>query len=90
MKYNGGSVKPDNAVEILQMADVDGALVGGASLSADSFTRIVGPQSQTHSPWNGLDERCIRLRWGSWCIGSGFMLLSISFTRWLLVDDDEQ
>jgi triosephosphate isomerase (TIM) len=37
----GGSVKADNAVEILQMADVDGALVGGASLSADSFTRIV-------------------------------------------------
>jgi triosephosphate isomerase len=37
----GGSVKPDNAEEILAMPDVDGALVGGASLSADSFTRIV-------------------------------------------------
>jgi Triosephosphate isomerase len=37
----GGSVKPENALEILQMPDVDGALVGGASLSADSFTRIV-------------------------------------------------
>lgn len=37
----GGSVKPDNAVEMLGMLDVDGALVGGASLSADSFTRIV-------------------------------------------------
>jgi len=36
----GGSVKPDNAREILQKADVDGALVGGASLNADSFLAI--------------------------------------------------
>src|SRR6476660_3840110 len=32
----GGSVKPDNAAEILRQPDVDGALVGGASLKADS------------------------------------------------------
>jgi triosephosphate isomerase (TIM) len=38
----GGSVKPDNAAELLALADVDGALVGGASLSADSFAQIVG------------------------------------------------
>jgi triosephosphate isomerase len=37
----GGSVKPDNAVEILEQPDVDGALVGGASLDPDSFARIV-------------------------------------------------
>jgi triosephosphate isomerase (TIM) len=37
----GGSVKPDNIVDIMRMPDVDGALVGGASLSSDSFTRIV-------------------------------------------------
>lgn len=37
----GGSVKPDNAVEILKQPDVDGALVGGASLKADSFLAIV-------------------------------------------------
>ncbi len=37
----GGSVKPDNAAELLALPDVDGALVGGASLEADSFTRIV-------------------------------------------------
>jgi triosephosphate isomerase len=37
----GGSVKPDNAAEILQQPDVDGALVGGASLKADSFLAIV-------------------------------------------------
>jgi triosephosphate isomerase len=37
----GGSVKPDNAVEILAQPDVDGALVGGASLDPDGFARIV-------------------------------------------------
>jgi triosephosphate isomerase (TIM) len=37
----GGSVKPDNAGEILPLADVDGALVGGASLKAADFLRIV-------------------------------------------------
>ena len=36
----GGSVKPDNAREILSQPDVDGALVGGASLKADSFLAI--------------------------------------------------
>ncbi len=36
----GGSVKPDNAEELLSQADVDGALVGGASLEVDSFTAI--------------------------------------------------
>ncbi len=37
----GGSVKPENAVELLSQPDVDGALVGGASLKADSFAKIV-------------------------------------------------
>jgi triosephosphate isomerase len=36
----GGSVKPENAEELLAEADVDGALVGGASLEAESFTAI--------------------------------------------------
>ncbi len=36
----GGSVKPDNAAEILAVDDVDGALVGGASLKADDFWAI--------------------------------------------------
>lgn len=36
----GGSVKVDNAAQIFQMSDIDGALVGGASLSADSFMGI--------------------------------------------------
>jgi triosephosphate isomerase len=37
----GGSVKPDNAHEILAQSDVDGALVGGASLDPEGFARIV-------------------------------------------------
>ncbi len=37
----GGSVKPDNAGAILQLDTVDGVLVGGASLDAESFARIV-------------------------------------------------
>ncbi len=37
----GGSVKAANAAELLGQADIDGALVGGASLDADEFTRIV-------------------------------------------------
>jgi triosephosphate isomerase len=36
----GGSVKPSNAAELLAVADVDGALVGGASLKADDFLGI--------------------------------------------------
>jgi len=37
----GGSVKPANIVQLMEMPDIDGALVGGASLDADSFSRIV-------------------------------------------------
>jgi triosephosphate isomerase len=37
----GGSVKAENVKELMSEPDIDGALVGGASLKADSFTRIV-------------------------------------------------
>jgi len=37
----GGSVKPENAFELLSQSDIDGSLVGGASLKADSFAAIV-------------------------------------------------
>jgi triosephosphate isomerase len=37
----GGSVKPDNAKELLSQKDIDGALVGGACLKADSFMGII-------------------------------------------------
>jgi len=37
----GGSVKPENVKELMSMPDVDGALVGGASLSAEKFAEII-------------------------------------------------
>ena len=37
----GGSVKPENANQLMTMPDIDGALVGGASLNAEHFTAIV-------------------------------------------------
>ena len=37
----GGSVTPDNIVSLMGQADIDGALVGGASLKAPSFAAIV-------------------------------------------------
>jgi triosephosphate isomerase len=44
----GGSVKPDNAQALLACPDIDGALVGGASLKADSFLKIVGAAPTRH------------------------------------------
>jgi triosephosphate isomerase len=40
----GGSVKPDNISELMQEADIDGALVGGASLKAEPFEKIINYQ----------------------------------------------
>ena len=37
----GGSMKPENAKELLNMSDIDGGLIGGASLKAESFASIV-------------------------------------------------
>jgi triosephosphate isomerase len=37
----GGSVKPDNVKELLAQPDIDGALIGGAALKADSFEKLV-------------------------------------------------
>jgi triosephosphate isomerase len=45
----GGSVKPDNVVALMAEPDIDGALVGGASLEADSFARIVNYQTVVSS-----------------------------------------
>lgn len=39
----GGSVKPKNAADLLGQPDIDGALVGGASLKADDFCGIINP-----------------------------------------------
>lgn len=46
----GGSVTPDSIEELMAMPDVDGALVGGASLTADSFSRIVDGAAETPEP----------------------------------------
>jgi triosephosphate isomerase len=43
----GGSVKPENAAELLAQSDVDGALVGGASLDVDSFVAICRAASRS-------------------------------------------
>ena len=42
----GGSVKPENARDLMAQADIDGALVGGASLKADSFAAIIAEAAQ--------------------------------------------
>jgi triosephosphate isomerase (TIM) len=46
----GGSLKPENADELLALPDVDGALIGGASLEADSFARIVEIAAKLRAP----------------------------------------
>jgi triosephosphate isomerase len=42
----GGSVKADNAADLLGRPNIDGALVGGASLKADSFAAIITAAQQ--------------------------------------------
>ena len=49
----GGSVKPDNMGALMQKPNVDGALVGGGSLKAESFTQIVLNAAQTTSGVEG-------------------------------------
>ncbi len=46
----GGSVKPGNAAELLAAGDIDGFLIGGASLKADSFLAIAAAAAQTARP----------------------------------------
>jgi triosephosphate isomerase len=45
----GGSVKPDNATELMAQPDIDGALVGGASLDVDSFAAICEAAARSRS-----------------------------------------
>lgn len=44
----GGSVKPDNAKEFLDQPDIDGLLVGGASLSVEDFSKIINCYNSTN------------------------------------------
>ena len=43
----GGSVRPDNIEELMAQEDIDGALVGGASLQPESFAKLVNSQEKT-------------------------------------------
>jgi triosephosphate isomerase len=45
----GGSMKPDNAVELMAQPDVDGGLIGGASLQPESFFAIVSAAADSVS-----------------------------------------
>jgi len=45
----GGSVKPDNIAELIKQPDIDGALVGGASLKAEAFSEIVKQSYRVNS-----------------------------------------
>jgi triosephosphate isomerase len=49
----GGSVKPENAAEIMAQEDVDGALVGGASLEVESFVELIGAAQNAVTPSDG-------------------------------------
>ena len=59
----GGSVKPANAAELLNLPDVDGGLIGGASLNAEEFWTIAllaasaAPAADRQILWGGLHAR---------------------------------
>ncbi|MEI7752321.1 MAG: triose-phosphate isomerase [Candidatus Omnitrophota bacterium] len=48
----GGSVKPDNTKSLMEKPNIDGALVGGASLKAESFAQIIQEAQQTYESGN--------------------------------------
>ena len=50
----GGSVKPDNAAQLMAKENIDGALVGGAALKADTFVPIANPPPPGGAPSLGL------------------------------------
>lgn len=56
----GGSVKPDSVDELMQCPDVDGCLVGGASLNADQFSRIFGFNASPPGPNKLWPEEVVR------------------------------
>jgi triosephosphate isomerase len=58
----GGSVKPDNAAELFAQPDVDGGLIGGASLIAKDFLRIVAAASPPASSRPGDTVRTLKLK----------------------------
>merc|ERR1712078_266715 len=51
----GGSVNDGNVDELMKCADIDGALVGGASLKPESFSRIINFQRAKASDWKCME-----------------------------------
>ncbi|MPW21927.1 hypothetical protein GCT13_34980 [Paraburkholderia sp. CNPSo 3157] len=52
----GGSIKPNNALELLSCADIDGGLIGGASLSSADFISIIGSACRAFDRVSHLEE----------------------------------
>jgi len=46
----GGSVKPDNVASLMKQKDIDGALVGGAALTVESFAKLVKEGASACTP----------------------------------------
>ena len=60
----GGSVKPANAAELLSQPDVDGGLVGGASLDPEAFAQIGGALAHVHQVGAGGEQPLLGERLG--------------------------
>ena len=61
----GGSMKPGNAADLMAMPEIDGGLVGGASLDPDDFARIIRfsqisclPADRRSGPFHRGDSPC--------------------------------
>ena len=66
----GGSVKAENAAELLALKDADGALVGGASLEADAFAQIVAIAARmTEPPRTVRPAGAVASAWWCWTDG---------------------
>ena len=55
----GGSLKPDNAEELLGLPDVDGALIGGASLDAGDFAKVIQTAARMTTPHDASPPVCL-------------------------------
>ena len=58
----GGSVKPENALTLMQQPDIDGGLIGGASLQVDSFLAIIQAAAQAKPTTQGKGATCCSSR----------------------------
>ena len=77
----GGSVKPDNAAELLALPDVDGALVGGASLEGESFATLVAAR-RADAPRRRARHACRSSEPAWWSSTAGAWPSPGPATRW--------